>query len=220
MSRRQWTGLAAVLFGAVMLAGVITSGTTPDATGSGAVERYQDYWEDSGHQDRAALGSIILTYACVLLLAFAAGLRHLLRRLDDGPLPSVVLAGGVAAAALLGAGGPLVNAVGIASAESGYEVDGNSALLLEGVGYYLLTTGIMSAGAMVVAASLSNRRSRVLPQWTVVLTVIVALATLGSIFTAWIGFIAFPVWAVVVGGCLLALRDTVGTEDGGRVSVP
>src|SRR5687768_18593912 len=117
MSRRQWTGLAGVLFGVVMLAGVFTSGTTPNSTGSGAAERYTEYWADSGHQDRAALGAILLTYACVLLAAFAGGLRFLLRRIDDGPLPTLVAATGAAAAALFGVGSALSNAPGIAAAE-------------------------------------------------------------------------------------------------------
>lgn len=212
MSRRQWIGLAGVLFGAVMLAGVFTSGTTPDSTGSGAVDRYAEYWTDEGNQDRAALGSIVLTYACVLLACFAAGLSHLLRRIDDGPLPGVVLNAGTASAALLGVGSALMNSPGVAAAENAYEPDGNAALHLEAVGYYTLTTAVMLAGAMAVAAALSNRRAHVLPGWTAVLAGLLALATVGSIFTAWIGFILLPVWAVVVGLCLLVMRQEAVAE--------
>ncbi len=169
MSRRQWIGLAGVLFGAVMLAGMFTSGTTPDSTGSGAGERYQEYWSDSGNQDRASIGAMLLTYACVALASFAAGLRWLLRRHDDSPLPSLVLGAGAAAAALLGVGSVLVNSPGVAAAENGYQVDGNAALHLEAVGYYVLATGIMLAGTMAVAAALSNRRVHLLPGWTAAL---------------------------------------------------
>ena len=213
MSRRQWIGLAGVLFGAVMLAGIFTSGTTPDSTGSEAVDRYQEYWSDGGNQDRAAIGAMVLTYACALLVCFAAGLRSVLRRFDDGPLPSLVLAAGAGSAALLGVGSALVNSPGIAGAESGYEVDGNAALLLEGVGYYVLTTGIMLGGAMAIATAISNRRTHVLPGWTVVLAGLLGLATLGSIFTAWVGFILMPVWAIVVGVCLLlSPKDSTADE--------
>lgn len=207
MSRRQWTGLGALLFGAVMLIGVFTSGSTPDSTGTGAVARYTDYWKSTDHQDKAALGSIILTYACVLLVAMAAGLRQLLAATDDGPLPALVLSAGTMAAALLGVGGALMNGVGLAGAESGYQADGNHGLLLEGVGYYTLAAAMMAGAAMAVAVSLSNRRARVLPQWTMALTGLFALAALGSIFTAWIGFMLLPVWAIVTGICLLALPD-------------
>ena len=207
MTRRQWTGLAGVLFGVLMLLGVTVSGTTPDSTGNGAIERYTEYWSDSGNQDKASLGSIILTYACVLLVAFAAGLRGLLRRVDDGPLPGLVLGAGVGAAALLGIGGPLVNAPGIASAEAGYRAEGNEALLLEAVGYYALTTGIMTAALMAVATTLINRRARLVPQWILVVTALLALATIGSIFTAWLGFMLLPIWAIVLGALLLLTKD-------------
>lgn len=208
MSRRQWVGLAGVLFGAVMLTGIFLSGTTPDSTGSGAVDRYTEYWADGDNSDRAAWGSVVLTYAVPLLLCFAAGLSRLLRRSDDGPLPSLVLGAGGAAAALFATGGALMNGVGIAAAESGYRADGNDGLLLEAVGYYTLTAAMMCAGTMAVAAALSNRSARLLPAWTLVLAALLGLTALGSIFTAWIGFMLLPVWAIVVGICLLAGRQS------------
>lgn len=208
MSRRQWTGLGAIMFGAVMLIGVLTSGSTPESTDAGAVARYTDYWKSIDNQDKAALGSIILTYACVLLVALAAGLRHLLAAADDGPLPGLVLGAGAMSAGLLGVGSALMNGVGVAGAETGYEADGNHGLLVESIGYYTLTSAMMAAAAMAVAVGLSNRRARVLPQWTIALAVLLGLAALGNIFTAWIGFMLLPAWAAVVGICLLALRDS------------
>jgi hypothetical protein len=209
MTRRQWIGSAGVLFGAVMLAGVFSSGTTPDNGGSGAVQRYTEYWADSSHQDKAALGSVLLTYACVLLALFAAGLRSLL---VGGGLARVVLAGGTAAAATMAVASTLLNGVGIAAAESGYEADGNHALLLEGLGYYAMATAMMLAAAMAVAFGLANRTERVVPQWTLVLGGLLGLIALGTIFVAWVGFILLPVWAIVIGLCLLVTRGAV-TED-------
>lgn len=214
MTRRQWVGLNGVLFGGLMLAGVLVSGATPDNGGSGAIDRYTKYWSDSGHQDRAVIGSILLTYAVVLLACFAAGLRRLLPRDGDSPLRTVVLTTGAASAALFGVGSALVNAPGVAAGEAtGYKVDGNSAILLEAVGYYTLATAVMSAAAMALAFGLANRTARVVPQWTIVLGGLLALAALGSIFTAWLGFMLLPLWAVVMGVCLLATRGaTTDTE--------
>ena len=212
MSRRRWIGLAGLLFGVVMFVGIIISGTTPDRDGSDAVALYESFWRDTGHQDAASLGSVLLTYATVLLVALAAGLRWLLARVDTGPLPAVVLAAGTASAALLGAGAALINGAGLAAAEGGYEPAGGDALLVESIGYYTVTASIMCAAAMAVAVSLSNRSARTLPQWTAVLTVLVALAALGSIYTAWIAFMVLPLWSVVVGGCLLATADEVAAE--------
>lgn len=203
MTRRQWTGLAAVLFGIAMVTGVLVSGTTPDSQGSGAVQRYTDYWSDGDHQDKAALGSILLTYACVLLALLAAGLRSLL---STSALSRVVLGTGTAAAALLAAAAPLLNGPGVASAEGGYQPDGNEALLLEPIGYYTAATAMMMAAAMAVAFGIANRTERVVPQWTLVPGGLLGLVALGSIFAAWVGFMLLPLWSVLVGGCLLATR--------------
>lgn len=207
MTRRQWTGLAGVLFGALMITGIVSSGTTPD-TGAGAVERYTEYWSDGGHQDRAVLGSILLTYACVMLVLFSAGLRSLLARVDDSGLPSAVLGAGAASAATFAVGAMLLNGVGIAAAETddGYKVDGNHALLTESIGYYTVSTAMMLAAAMAVAFSVANRTARVAPQWTMVLSVLLGLVGLGSIFAAWVGFMLLPIWSVVMGVCLLVAR--------------
>jgi hypothetical protein len=191
-----------------MLIGVLSAGSTPDSTGSGAVKRYTEYWGDSGHQDKAALSAIILTYACVLLALFASGLRSLLARFEDGALASSVLSCGAAAAAAFAAGAMILNGPGVAAAESsGYTADGSDALLLEALGYYTAATAMMLAAAMAVAFSVANRRARVVPQWTIVLTALLALVALGSIFVAWIAFMLFPVWAIVMGICLLVGRD-------------
>lgn len=212
MSRRQWIGLAAVLFGITMFVGIVISGTTPDRDVADASGAYQSFWEDGGHQDRASIGTVLLTYAVPLLLAMAAGLRWLLGRRDEGPLPGLVLAAGAAAAALLGVGAALINGAGIAGAEGGYPVDGSQALLTESLGYYTVTASMMAAAAMVVAVSLSNRTAGVLPGWTIVLTGLLVLAGLGSIFTAWIGFMLLPLWSVVVGICLLVRKDSVAAR--------
>lgn len=207
MSRRQWIGSAGVLFGVVLFVGIVSSGTTPDRDGSDAAELYQAFWADEGNSDAASRGSMMLSYATVLLVLLSAGLHWLLRQADDGPLPAVVLGGGIASAAGFGAGAALLNGAGNAAAEGGYEPDGGSALLVESIGYYTATTAVMAAAAMAVAFSLSNRRARVVPQWTIVLSALLGLAGLGSIFTAWVGFMVLPLWGVVIGICLLATKE-------------
>ena len=212
MSRRQWIGLAGVLFGVALFAGITMSGTTPDSGGSDAAELYQEHWADAGNQDGAAYGTMVLTYATALLLLLSSGLAWLLRRVDDGPLPMAVLAAGAASAAGFGAGSALLNGPGNAAAESAYEPDGGSALLVEAIGYYTATAAVMAAAVMAVAFSLSNRRARVVPQWTMALSGVLVIAGLGSIFTAWIGFMILPLWGVVMGVCLLATKEPVAVD--------
>ena len=205
MTRRQWTGLAGVLFAAAFLAAMFTSGTTPDSDGSGAIDRYAEYWRDSDNQDRAFYGVLIMTYGSVLLVWFAAGLRALLRGVDSGSA-GLVRSAGAASGALFGVGVVMVNGPGVAGADSGIEVDGGTAILLEEMGYPVMALGVMMAGAMAVAFSVANRRAGVVPQWTAVVTGLLALAALGSVFTAWIGFMVLPLWCAVVGVVLLATR--------------
>lgn len=212
MTRRQWIGLAGVLFGGVMLAGMLLSGTTPDSEGASAAQRYAEYWADSENHDAATRGTLVLTYSVPLLVCLAAGLGWLLRRRDDGPLPGVVLAAGTAAAALLAVGGALVNGAGLAATETGFESNGHDALLTESIGYFALTGWVMCGATMAVAAAISNRRARVLPQWTAVVAALLGLVLVGSVFIAWVGFMLFPAWSVVIGGCLIATKEAATTD--------
>lgn len=212
MTRRQWIGLAGVLFGVVFFVGVASSGTTPDREGSGAAELYQAYWADDDHADAAWRGSMILTYATGLMLLLSAGLSWLLRRADDGPLPGVVLAAGAASSAGFAVASALLNGAGVAAGEGGYDADGSSALLVESIGYFTATAAVMAAALMAAAVSLSNRRARIVPQWTAVVSVLLLLAALGSVYTAWAGFMLMPLWAVLVGICLLVVKERAADE--------
>lgn len=207
MSRRQWTGLAGVAFGVVMFTGIVVAGSTPDTDRKDPAGLYEAYWSTSSQQNKAIASALILSFACLLLIAFAAGLSTLLRRADDGPLPAVVGIGGGVAAALIAGGSALLNGVGGAAMESHYKPDGNTALLFENTGYLIVGAGMMAAAAMAVAWSLSNRRVRLVPQWTIAVTALVGLAGLGSFYTAWALFMLLPAWSAIVGVCLLALRD-------------
>lgn len=212
MTRKQWTGLAGLVFGAVMLVAVLYIGSTPDSDGAGAVAKYTEYWTDDDNQQRAAIAQLLFTYLTVVLLCFAAGLRKVVGA-DNSAMKSVILAAGTAAAALLMVGGTLTSGVGLAGDQtSGYQVDGNHALLLESVGYFILVAATMSAAAMAVAVSLENRRTRVLPAWTIGLTGLFALGQLGSIYTAWSGFMLLPIWSIVIGICLLATKGAAAPD--------
>jgi hypothetical protein len=210
MTRRQWTGLAALLTGVSMITGIFISGSTPDSSGAGAVERYAKYWAEGDNQDKASLGGVILTFATVLLVLTVAGLRNLLARAGDSGLSTVVATAGTAAAAMFGAGAALINGAGLAAAEADFAAEGTEALLVEGIGYYTLTASIMCAAAMAMAFSLANRTARVVPQWTMVFSALLALVALGSIYAAWLGFMLLPLWGVVIGIVLLVTR---GADD-------
>ena len=212
MSRSRWTGLAGILFGALFLFAGIFSGTTPDTDGAEAAQKYADHFNDTSTQNHNTVSAFVLTYAFLLLVCFAAGLRQRLRAVDAGPLPALALGLGVAAAAALLVGGETSFAVGTAAdqAES-FKVDGNLAMLLDGLGYQVLAAGLMAGAAMAVVVGILTLRTRVLPVWTAWLGFLLGLTAVGSYFTAWTGFIGLPLWSVVVGLALVMAKDEPAT---------
>jgi hypothetical protein len=208
MSRNRWTGLAGILFGALFLFAGIFSGTTPDTDGAEAAQKYADHFNDTSTQSHNTVSAFVLTYAFLLLVCFAAGLRQRLRAVDTGPLPALVLGLGATAAALLLVGGETSFAVGAAADQTtAFKVDGNLAILLDGLGYQILAPGLMAAAAMAVVVGILTLRTRVLPVWTAWLGFLLGLTAVGSYFSAWAGFIGLPVWSVVVGLVLVLAKD-------------
>lgn len=205
--------MAGLVFGAAMFGAIALIGSTPESDGADAIARYTEFWSDEDKQSKASLGQVLFSYLTVVLVCFAAGLRKVVGA-DNSAAKSVILAAGTASAALLMVGGTLVSGVGLAGAETdGYKVDGNQALLLEGLGYYVLVAATMTAAAMAVAVSLDNRRTRALPAWTIAVTGLFALGQLGSIYTSWSGFFLMPIWCVIIGVCLLATKGPAADSE-------
>ncbi|MDT7549654.1 MAG: hypothetical protein QOE84_2048 [Actinomycetota bacterium] len=204
MTRNRWTGLAGLLFGLAFLSISIFGPSTPDSSGTDAATKFASYWNDNGHQNKARIGILLVSYAVVLLLAFSAGLRDRLRTVDTGPLPSFCLAAGTAAASLLAASAASSFCVGLTAADnSSFKVDGSLAIALDQAGYALFATGLMAAGAMAVSTGIVTLRTRVLPVWTAWVGFLLGLGVVGSLFTAWTGFILLPIWSICVGVVLL-----------------
>lgn len=204
MTRNRWTGLAGLLFTILFLSFIFTNPQTPDQASADAAAKYASYWNNSDHQTMARVGMILATYACLLLVAFTAGLRDRLRTVDSGLLPSYVLAAGTAAAALVAVGVAMWSAVPIAAADSSsFKVDGSLALALDAAGYGVIATGLMLAASVAVVTGIVSRRTRVLPAWTAWLGFLLGLTAAGSLFTAWIGLLGLPLWTLAVSIVLL-----------------
>ncbi len=208
MTRNRWTGLAGILFAASFASLLFLVPTTPDTGDSDAIQKYADFWNDTSHQSHAVVAAMVLTYAFLLLLAFAAGLRDLLRAVDSGPLPSLVLGAGAVAAALILAGGIASFVLGITADQvDSFTVDGKTAMIFDQLGYGLLAPGFMAAAVMAVATGIVTVRTRVLPVWTAWLGFLLGLASVGSYFSAWTGFIGLPLWSAVLSIVLLLQND-------------
>lgn len=213
MTRSRWTGVAGLLFGLLFFSIDLFGPSTPDSSKADAVSQFASYWSNADNQTKSQIGTLLLTYACVLLIAFSAGLRDRLRAVDRGPLPSYVLAAGTAAAVLVGVGGAAAFAPGIAAADvSSLKVDGGLAVVLDDIGYVLLATGLMAAGSMAVVTGLVSRRTGVLPQWTAWLGFLLGLTAVGSIFTAWLGFLGLPIWVVAISIVLVVRAPDIAPD--------
>ncbi|MDX6197000.1 MAG: hypothetical protein QOJ79_151 [Actinomycetota bacterium] len=209
MTRTRWTGLTGLLFGVLFFAIDIFGPSTPNTNDAHAVTQFASYWGENSSQTKSRIATLLVTYTCIVLIAFAAGLRDRLRAADPGPLPSFVLAAGTAAAVLVSVGAVAGFATGIAASDiPSFKVDGGISVVLDDMGYMLLATGLMAAGGMAVATSIVSRRTGVLPAWTAWLGFLLGLTAVGSIFTAWLGFVGLPIWVVAVSVALLMRKDT------------
>jgi hypothetical protein len=208
MTRTRWTGLAGLLFGIGFFFTVVFAGTTPESDNANSVQLYADYWKDTSHQSHSVWAAIALSFAFLLLIAFAAGLRDRLRAVDAGPLPSLVLAAGTASAALLLAGGQLGLAIGVTLDQSkGYDVDGKTAMLFDSVAYQVMAPGLMAGAVMATVVGILTLRTKVLPTWTAWLGFLLGLTALGTYYSAWAGFFGLPLWSAVIGIVLLLRTD-------------
>jgi hypothetical protein len=94
MNARIWAPLTGVVFVAMLIAGAVIVGETPDATEDSAQEVLDFYSEDD---DTIALGSLLWGLGSVFLLFFAGWLRSVLRAAEGegGVLSAVSLAGAI-----------------------------------------------------------------------------------------------------------------------------
>jgi hypothetical protein len=215
MTRTRWTGMAGLLFGIGFFFTVVFAGTTPESDNANSVQLYADYWKDTSHQSHSVWAAIALSFAFLLLIAFAAGLRDRLRAVDPGPLPSLVLAAGTASAALLLAGGQLGLSIGVTLDQSkGFDVDGKTAMLFDSVAYQIMAPGLMAGAVMATVVGILTLRTRVLPAWTAWLGFLLGLTAVGTYYSAWAGFFGFPLWSAVVGIALLLRSDAAADGPG------
>lgn len=162
-----WCGLGMVA--AIVINGPlsIAVGRMPNYWTDDAGSRIALFLADRGNVDQSvaffALSNLIFVFA----IGFFAGLRHLADQVDEtGWTKGVVTIG----AALFLAGGLLSETLstGIAvvlRSTPAYELDVNSALLLQGLWTTALAQGQVALGVVVAVLSAGTRRHRVLPVW-------------------------------------------------------
>ncbi len=171
---RSPTARLAGLSGLLMVAAIVVNGPL-----AAVVERYPSFWtssagadlqaflQDSGRVQRAVVFFALSNLIFIFAIPFFAGLRGLV---SDGDR-SGFLRGIVAIAVPLFLAGGLLSEVfshgmpAVIQSVPGYELDLNSALMVQGLQYVALVQGQVALGVAVIALSFAGRRSGALPKW-------------------------------------------------------
>lgn len=153
--------------------------------GSYSDERVLESLTDTGKRTGYVVGSVVIALAGVAMLVFVAYLRHRLALLDPhGPLPSLAYGAGLIYVVLLFSAGSNWTgyAIGLAVGELQPPEDTELVRVLNDSGMSLLLIyGLFSAAVLVLASSVSARRSGLLPRWVTTSGVVIApLLLLGS----------------------------------------
>ncbi len=173
LGRRPIARLAG-LSGLLMVAAIVVNGPL-----AAVVERYPSFWtssagpdlqaflQDPGRVERAALFFALSNLIFIFAIPFFAGLRALIKDADpSGFLRAVAaiavplfLAGGLASE-IFSHGMPVV-----IESVPGYELDLNSALMVQGLQYVALVQGQVALGVAVITLSYAGWHAGILPKW-------------------------------------------------------
>jgi hypothetical protein len=162
------------LSGLLMVAAIGVNGPL-----AAAVERYPSFWtasagadlqaflRDSHRLDRAIIFFALSNLIFIFAIPFFAGLHALVRHAD----PSGFLRGVVAIAVPLFLAGGLASEVFshgmpvVIESVPVYDLDLNSALMMQGLQYVALVQGQVALGVALIALSFASWTSNVLPKW-------------------------------------------------------
>lgn len=175
-----WCGLG--LVAAIMVNGPLSQllQRTPSYWRADASGKLSAFLQDDANVDQMVLFFALSNLIFVFAIGFFAGLRRLVRESDLSDWASGVVSIG---SALFLAGGLLSETLstGIAvvlRSTPAYELDVNSALLLQGLWSTALAQGQVALGVVVITVSAISLRTRGLPRWLAWFGVISGVVTI------------------------------------------
>lgn len=212
---RQWGGIAAIAFVALILVGIISAGSPPAA--DDPADKIRAFFVDN--RGALLLGNLLGILAIPFVLWFAAVLRDTLRGDDlDNALGTAGFAGLVASAAMALAGGAVAAAPvyvdGVANALN----DDTLRLVYEAQNLLFAAT----AGGFILfslTTALAIRRTQALPAYTMWLALLAAVGNLVAVASSagatlsllgFVGVLTFALF-VLVTGIVIALGRTSRT---------
>jgi hypothetical protein len=208
MSNSRWapaSGIAAVV--------LFLTGAGLGATGhpSGPDAKVVSWWQDSGNRAQVWIGAGLIALAMIGFIWYAAGLREVLRRDQDGLAalafgPALVFA----ALALVGDVGQLSIAAAF-DFGTDFRLDPNTARLVDTFTYLPIFGGAMVLSLTAGAASVAARRSGLFPRSLCYFGYVVSPTLLLSVALWGIPLALFAVWVVASSIALLRTREEPAT---------
>ena len=203
----RYAALAGVVFVVLMVVAVVIGGETPDNNDS--VRKIVSFWRDN--RNAQIWSSVIGAWATFFFVWFAASVRSVLRRVEEGASRlSAISFGG----ALIGATGLLLLlSLSFAAADSVKDVSGNVTQTLTilnneiffpiavGYGLFFLATGILSVGTKVLPAWLG---------WPAIVIGVVCITPAG-----FFALLAGVLW-ILIASIVLYLREGAPTDTASR----
>ena len=175
-----WCGIGMVV--AIVINGPLSIALqrTPSYWEAGAGAKFAEYLQDGANVDQMVVFFILSNLIFVFAIGFFAGLRRVSNQSDLSDwLNGLVTVG----SAIFLAGGLLSETLstGIAvvlRSTPDYQVDVNSALLLQGLWSTVIAQGQVALGVVVVAISVSSLQAGGLPKWLAWFGVIAGIVTI------------------------------------------
>jgi MFS family permease len=198
--RSRTAALAGIAFVVLYVVAWFVS-KTPDSDASSA--QIADYYSDRGNRILMIVSAYLFVVSGLVFLHFITGIRARLvadaRHAAEG---TFVVAAGAVFVGLLMAGAMALAAVPASisfdsSSGTGVPTSGDVVSIIQSAGYgMILVGGMLSAAAMILAASLLIMRTRLLPGWTAWLGFAAAVVLLFAV--VWVPQIALVIWVLAL----------------------
>jgi hypothetical protein len=205
MTNQVWARLSAAM-GIPFVIGFIVlgalSGNSPDYKSSDG--DIAAWYANHSHRARDIAGIFILAVSAIFFLWFLGGLRETLRSVEGarGRVASIAAASGTALITLLALAGSLFSAVAFVVSEAGgtFRLDADTFRLLSGFGYLTYVVAFMLGAPLAFGVAAIAWRTRILPRWLAVASVLAGIAALAS-FT-FITTLVYIAWVLLLSGYL------------------
>jgi hypothetical protein len=202
----RWAGLAGLAFVGFYIAAFALGIEVGDSN-----REILSYYGSSSHRTKEIVAFFFISGAGLSLVILAAALRSLIVRCEERPwsLAAFAWGGGVMTATLVLAGNAVSRTPAFASMDDNFKLDANDARLLNDLGFMLFASATLAAILLVFAVSLAALRYRLLPRWIGWFGFPIAL--LLPLGIAFVGYLIFALWVVVVAVALLVRGERTVT---------